>query len=47
MQKLFEHRSRKKSESSRTYDDVVDYVIRESEYDPYMVIRVRGFLEYF
>ena len=29
------------------YDDIVKNVIRELEYDSYMVIRVKSFLEYF
>ena len=29
------------------YDDLLNYVIRELEYDPYIVIRVQGFPEYF
>ena len=33
-------------EISRTYDDIVNYVICELEYDPYMVIRIRSFVEY-
>ena len=31
----------------RTYDDIVNYVIRDLEYNPYMVIRARSFPEYF
>ena len=30
-----------------TYDDVVNYVIRKLEYNPYMVIRVQSFQGYF
>ena len=34
-------------ETPRTYDDVVDCVIRELGIRPYMVIKVRSFLEFF
>ena len=32
---------------SRTYDNVINYVLRELEYDSYMIIRVQRFPEDF